>query len=81
MVLTLRSEIDDNVFAKIDFDYVSSVGIDVGIGARWTTTQITMKDGTVVRVRETPYEIMKMLEDGHAREKLIEGLDRVMTNE
>ena len=77
MVLKLRSKIDDNVFAEIDFDYVSCLGID----ARWTTTQITMKDGTVVRVRETPYEIMQMLETGHAREKLIEGLDRVITNE
>lgn len=76
MYLKLHSEIDDNVFAEIDFDYVVSVGID----ARWTTTQITMKDGTVVRVRETPDEIMRMLEDGHARERLIKNLARIMAN-
>lgn len=77
MVLRLRSEIDDNVFAEIDFDYVFSVGID----ARWAITQITMKDGTVVRVRETPDEIRRMLEDGHAREGLIESLNKVIANE
>lgn len=76
MVLRLRSEIDDNVFAEIDFDHVFSVGID----ARWMTTKITMKDGTVVRVRETPDEIMEMLEDGRAREGLIESLNRVIAN-
>lgn len=77
MYLTLHSEIDNNVFAEIDFDYVSSVGID----ARWATTKITMKDGTVVRVRETPDEIMRMLEDGRAREGLYRSLDRIIANE
>lgn len=76
MVLTLHTM--SKVECKIDFDDVHSM---VTLPGWIICTQINMKDGRTIKVKETADEIMEMLADGRAREGLHRSLDRIIANE